>query len=181
MNSPLVQVRITQKAFTLLELLVVLAIISAMVVLVGVFYRPDMDRDAQYQISQNLRLFLQDKIEQSWLDSVTYGVQVNRQGIQLYQLDEAEEEWVVTDYQWQLDPNAGMVLTLLSPITTIEIEEEDSSSLNLDDKPVINFALMSSGEYSPFSIQIALEKVVDDKTAFILEGDGVNALQILQP
>lgn len=181
--------------FTLLEVLVVLAIITGLLGLAGVLYRQDGDIETQRQTSQNLRLFLQHKIDQTWLDGVSYGLQVTPQGIFLYEMDAQNNQWVKAESQWLLS-SSNMLLRLSSSGT---VQNNSSQGIEIDDESIVDSAtseeevetgeatekqmdlvLLASGEYTPFSIDIEPLEDQDDKVVFKIKGDGVNALQVLE-
>jgi len=167
-------------AFTLLEILVVLAIMAGLLSVTSVFYRQDDGKELQYQVSQNLRLFLQHKIDQTWLDGITYGLQVTPQTITVYQLDLNDSTWVETDSAWQSREEKIQILLTSSDSLQDEPVVDSTTSQEDVEEQKMDIVFMSSGEYTPFVIQVEYTNIEQRATLFTLEGDGVNALQILE-
>lgn len=205
------------RGFTLLELLVVLAIMAALLSLTVAFYKTDDDRELQLETAQELRLILQHKIDQTWLDGVTYGLQVTAQQITLFQLNLDDDTWQENRPIWQ-PTQEEILVRLLSADALLSLENNTNDSQSRDEgedsagqenteqgdtgldstenegnvlddvneetsrdagEEEMDIVFMSSGEYSPFHLQIELENS-DSAPAFTLQGDGVNALQILE-
>lgn len=193
------------KGFTLLELLVVLAIMASLLSLTVALYRTDDNKDALLSVAQELRLVLQHKIDQSWLDGMTYGLQINSTQIDFYQLQLSDDSWVNSDYGWQpKHTDVRMYLLIASEqdndtLTqanelgqnnadkTNETQGNTTSETsfnaeleNQQDEEKMDIAFISSGEYTPFRIQLEMDQADSLATRIIVQGDGVNALQIIE-
>lgn len=187
--------QVKRNGFTLLELLVVLAIMGALLSVTSVFYRTDDNKELHFQTSQALRLFLQHKIDQTWLDGITYGLQVTPNKIEVYTLELSDNSWQETSYAWEPTEEEIQVRFINSP-TDEEAEANTSSdnSISIDsinevttyettkveikaEPEKMDIVLMSSGEYTPFTIYIESTNTETQQTQFTLKGDGVNALQ----
>ena len=190
----------SNRAFTLLELLVVLAIIASLLSLTVVMYRTDDNRELQLETAQELRLFLQHKIDQTWLDGVTYGLQITAQKVSFFELNLEDGSWQESNYSWQPKHEEIQVRLLSSEdllsgnssgdneksdIDTpsenpVAIDDVNDSTGHDADEEDMDIVFMSSGEYSPFYLQIEMEGTETASYPFTLQGDGVNALQIVE-
>jgi general secretion pathway protein H len=161
-----------QKGFTLLELMVVLVIIGSLLGMVTVAYQVDDDEEAVRLDAQSVRLFIQHQIDQSWLDGKTLGAKVSAREINLFEFDLDNEVWLETEFNWEPDSEQVEVSLLLSD--TEKAGDIAKSSLARE----VDLAFVASGEYSPFKLNIRIIDDTSDGHSFLLEGDGVNALEL---
>mgnify|MGYP000347869702 CR=1 FL=1 len=163
-----------QRGFTLLELMVVLVIIGSLLGMVTVAYQVDDDEELK-QVGQSLRLFLQHKIDQSWLDGETLGVKVSAQEVNLKRFDLDDETWQDTDLLWSVDNDAIQISLLrVEDKASADADEVGKSDLAKG----VDLAFVASGEYSPFEIHISLTEQGVSHNGYLLTGDGVNALTL---
>lgn len=161
-----------QKGFTLLELMVVLVIIGSLLGMVTVAYQVDDDEEAIKLDAQSVKLFLQHQIDQSWLDGKTLGAKISAREISLLEFDLDNEAWRETGFKWVPDAEQVEISLLLSD--TEKKGDIANSSLARE----VDLAFVASGEYSPFELNVQLVNDVADNHSFLLEGDGVNALEL---
>ncbi len=163
-----------QQGFTLLELMVVLVIIGSLLGMVTVTYQVDDDEEVLVQTRQSLRLFLQHKIDQSWLDGDTLGAQVTAQEISIKLFDLETETWEDTQVTWSPDEDEVEII-----LASIDSDEDEESQVEQSDLvKEVDIAFVASGEYTPFEIEVNLTNGSDLKLGYWLTGDGVNALKL---
>jgi type II secretion system protein H len=154
-----------QQGFTLLELLVVLAILAGMLSLVSIRYQPDLTEQEQRRLVQQLRLFLQHQQDQAWLDGINIGVKILPDAVVLARFD--APAWQPLTVKWPIPDKVLLQLTS-SPDPFLWPERAQTLLKSQD------IVFSASGEYTPFELTLTGA----DWTAIRLQGDGVNALQI---
>lgn len=167
-----------QHGFTLLELLVVLAVLGALLGLVSFSYQVDSDKELLQKKASELKLFLQHKVDQAWMEGITYGLEIKSKSIVLKRLE--EDEWQDTESEWDLDEDE-MELDLVPVSSELQSQTASPSEETLELLKKVDLVLVSSGEYTPFEIRLRpdpLKASLDGPYATV-KGDGVNALQAI--
>ncbi len=168
---PTVRFKSQNKAFTLLELLVVLAVLGGMLSLVSFTYQTDSDEQKLTQESQAVRLFLQHTLDEAWLDGLTYGVNIRANEIELLELDSGK--WVKLEKMHQ--PTDELFEWKL--VDKQEFHDLSETAKALVEK--VDLVFSSSGEYTPFELHIMyVQEGLSDQgrsASHILKGDGANA------
>ncbi|MCZ2721538.1 prepilin-type N-terminal cleavage/methylation domain-containing protein [Marinomonas sp. 15G1-11] len=162
----------TQFAFTLLELLVVLAVLGGMLSLVSFHYQTDTVEQELVEESQRVRLFLQSTLDKAWLDGVTYGAKITADEIVLLELKGGSWEPLSKRYQVS---NAGMEWHLVEKIGFTNLSAEGRDLIKN-----IDLVFAASGEYTPFELHlmsVSSDPFIQssDKQTRVLIGDGANA------
>ena len=169
--------RKNQQGFKLLELMVVLVIICSLLGMVTVTYQVDDEEEMLQKTGQSLRLFLQHQIDQAWMDGHTTGAKVSFQGIEILSFNLQDETWQATELVWQSEDDEVDVSLLISDHGDTD-EKEGEASGQSDLTREVDLAFVSSGEYTPFEIQIAMREPTQNSLSYLLTGDGVNALTL---
>jgi prepilin-type N-terminal cleavage/methylation domain-containing protein len=157
-------------AFTLLELLVVLAVLGGMLSLVSFHYQTDDLERKITEESQQVRLFLQNTLDKAWLDGVTYGANISSKEMALFELKDGE--WVSLSKRY---------LASSENIEWYLLEKSGFTNLSSEGRALvekIDLVFASSGEYSPFELRIMITESSTQQTVKktrVLTGDGANA------
>ncbi|MFT2112369.1 prepilin-type N-terminal cleavage/methylation domain-containing protein [Marinomonas sp. 2405UD68-3] len=170
MQMPTSRFKSQKMAFTLLELLVVLAVLGGMLSIVSFTYQTDNEGKKLTQESQNVRLFLQNTLDKAWLDGVTYGATITSNEIALLELQAGE--WVELSKTYQ--PADALFEWKL-------IERKEFNDLSETAKALVekvDLVFSASGEYTPFELHIMYMQSGSENQRNtplrILKGDGAN-------
>jgi type II secretion system protein H len=155
----------TKDGFTLLELLVVLAILAVVLSVVAPNLSFQNTEEKLSTEAHSLRFALQDVVDQSWLTGVT--VIVSQEADASWKVwQEKEGKWGKSNLLYQKNPDIAIQIK-----TDPQAVKQAAEILGFENNAV--FIFLSSGEYIPFSITLtAAEKT---KT---LEGDGINGITL---
>lgn len=159
-----------QSAFTLLELLVVLAVLGGMLSLVSFNYQTDNVEQELTAESQRVRLFLQNTLDKAWLDGITYGANISANEIDLLALKDGEWEPLSKRY---VSSNDAIVWHLVEKSGFANLSSEGRALVE-----TVDLVFASSSEYSPFELHIMMTGASTQQTAKktrVLIGDGANA------
>lgn len=156
--------RNTASGFTLLELLVVLAIMGALLGLVTPNLTFDQGRDALQRDAQQFRVALQKVIDESWLTGQSKYLLVQDNVLQVYSMK--DDEWALEAEVYQFDE--ALEHHLQVPLSQLQAAKK---ALDITDKA--DWLTLSNGEYLPMEWQLSLG---DDSV--LVTGDGINALSV---
>lgn len=171
-----------QSAFTLLELLVVMAILAAMLGLVTMTYSNDDQAQQRQQAINDTQLFIQHQIDQSWLIGRTLGIQVGVDTLTVYQWQ--SEGWKETEHTFTPDLE-GPHFSLFKATNKQTLSKQTLSKQTLSEQGEailsgMDLVFLASGEYTPFELQLK-ERRQDSfqgASSMSVTGDGVNVIQI---
>lgn len=151
-----------QAGFTLLELLVVLAILGGLLGLVAPTIRVDRGEQELQEEAQALRAFLQNAIDDAW---------TNRENLALKRTQQQLTLQTFIDNEWQDGATFTLTDQVISNISVSpRLLQQGKESLGISDNH-IEWLTLSNGEYLPLSWQLSL----GDYHVTIV-GDGINGL-----
>lgn len=154
-----------RSAFTLLELLIVLAILGAVLGLVAPNISVSTTTDQLEQEAESLRSALQNQIDQAWLQGESVFVQIDNNSLSWYRLQ---------NNVWQESGRRFRISDALE-LTLILDESQLSEAIDaLEGPPDSGLVFLSSGEYLPFRCLITNNQGDE----FSIFGDGINALAL---
>lgn len=152
-------------AFTLLELLIVLAILGGLLGLVAPNISFNASEEQLKQEAELLRSVLQDQIDQAWLQGESVFVRVENGSITLFRLQ--DNVWQESDRSWQISD-------LLRLRLIVDESQLDAAIEALKGPTNADLVFLSSGEYLPFRFLLTNDQ--SDELSIL--GDGVNALAL---
>ncbi|TDO98165.1 prepilin-type N-terminal cleavage/methylation domain-containing protein [Marinomonas balearica] len=168
-----------QAAFTLLELLVVLAILGAMLSLVAPNISIDSDEESLEREAQTLRFELQKIAENAWLSGSTsiislsngqwtqwIPVEANRSDALGTNSSDETVKWMQEDAFHESDVNIRYDYDV-----ELKALKQALSALSFSNNA--QFVFLASGEYLPFSILLHKGEL-----SLTVTGDGINAIEI---
>lgn len=155
----------TQRAgFTLLELLVVLAILGGLLGLVAPTIRVDRGEQELQEQAQALRAFLQNAIDDAWINRENFALKRAQQRLTLQ---------TFVDNEWQDGATFSLTDQVMSNISvSSRLLQQGKESLGISDNH-IEWLTLSNGEYLPLSWQLSLG---DYRVTIV--GDGINGLTL---
>ncbi|ADZ90265.1 type II secretion system protein [Marinomonas mediterranea] len=179
----------SQAAFTLLELLVVLAILGAMLSLVAPNISVDSDEESLKREAQTLRFALQKVADNAWLSGSTSVISINgdewRQWLPIENAsggvasstspsssdsetkqDDVKVTWVQEEPFYESNANVQYDID-------VELKALKKALSSLSFTKGAQFVFLANGEYLPFSI--SLQK---SEYSLTIEGDGINAIKV---
>ncbi len=153
-----------QNAFTLLELLIVLAILGGLLGLVTPNLSFDGEGAKLEREASSLRQALQSQIDQAWLQGESRFVE----------LDAGAVSWfILKNGEWEQEQGLYLSDQIRSRLLLDE-SQLDSAVGVLDGPDSVDLVILSNGEYLPFQWTLISEQG-DQRT---ITGDGINALAL---
>ena len=150
--------------FTLLELLVVLAILGGLLGLVAPTIRVDRGAQELQEEAQALRAFLQNAIDDAWTKRENLALKRTQQRLALQ---------TFIDNEWQDGATFTLTDQVISNISvSSRLLQQGKESLGISDNH-IEWLTLSNGEYLPLSWQLSLG---DYRVTIV--GDGINGLTL---
>ena len=164
--------RVTQRGFSLLELLVVVAIIG---LLVGAVTLSMSTLGNDRQISEEtvrLRGMLNLLHEEALMQSRDYGVMFTETGYRFYVFDYQQLAWVEPQDDRLLEQHALRAqLTMALLLDGREVPLEDSFDTEVVENPEPHIMLLASGEVTPFTLEMSRDGI-DGRFELTAELDG---------
>ena len=164
--------RVTQRGFSLLELLVVVAIIG---LLAGAVTLSMSTLGNDRQISEEtvrLRGMLNLLHEEALMQSRDYGVMFTETGYRFYVFDYQQLAWVEPQDDRLLEQHALRAqLTMALLLDGREVPLEDSFDTEVIENPEPHIMLLASGEVTPFTLEMSRDGI-DGRFELTAELDG---------